>query len=66
MPSYDFKCKDCKTTFSIFASFSSIIGCRTSCPCCKSENIERVYSPPNVIYKGKGFYTTDNEKEEDS
>jgi putative FmdB family regulatory protein len=64
MPTYDYKCKDCKTTFSISASFTSMLGCKPTCPCCKSENIGRMYSTPNVIFKGKGFYSTDNEKKE--
>jgi putative FmdB family regulatory protein len=64
MPQYDYKCKDCKTAFSISASFTSMLGCKPSCPCCKGENIEKIYSAPNIIFKGSGFYNTDNKKEE--
>lgn len=64
MPVYEYMCKDCKTTFSISASFSSMLGCKVTCPCCKGENINKIFSPPTVIYEGKGFYTTDNNKKE--
>lgn len=64
MPEYNYKCKDCKIVFSISASFTSMLGCKPSCPCCKGENIEKIYSAPTIIFKGKGFYTTDNEKKE--
>lgn len=62
MPTYDYICENCKTTFSISTSFSSSISCEIACPCCHEENIHRLYSVPNVIFKGSGFHTTDNRK----
>jgi len=31
-------------------------------PCikCKGENIEKLLSPPSIIFRGSGFYKTDN------
>lgn len=65
MPIYDFRCNKCKTTFSVSTSFSSMIGCEMICPCCHSEDVEKLFKNFNVIFKGKGFYTTDTKKDED-
>lgn len=64
MPTYDYKCEKCKTTFSISASFSSMLGCVPSCPCCKSEDVKKFISRFDFVLKGKDFYNTDNKKEE--
>ena len=50
---------DCHTRFEIRRHFhdeSAVI-----CPQCHSE-MRRVFSPTTVIFKGSGFYTTDNGK----
>ena len=33
------------------------------CPACGGK-VSRVIQSPNVIYRGKGFYTTDNKSRE--
>jgi putative FmdB family regulatory protein len=57
MPSYDYKCKDCKTVISIIRSFDeSDPG--YECKTCGSSLI-RVYSVGAIKFNGSGFYSKD-------
>jgi len=59
MPIYDYSCTDCKKDFSVVAD-SPPKAKVLICPNCGSEKIFREWNAPPVIFKGKGFYTTDN------
>jgi len=66
MPSYTYKCNTCGASFEIFMSVSDYVTSTNNghkgieCPACKSEDIDRVFKVPGILYKGKGFYSTDN------
>lgn len=66
MPVYDFVCNKCKTTFSVSSSFSSMLNCETICPCCHTEDVRKLFKNFNVIFKGKGFYSTEEKKEKET
>jgi putative FmdB family regulatory protein len=66
MATYDYRCKTCETIFSISGSYSTLFGCHPACPCCRSENVNKIYGNISVIYKAKGFYATDNKKKENN
>ena len=54
MPTYEYKCQECKEIFSILVSFGEIN--KTSTPKCKrcgSKNVKRVYSSVTVITSKK-------------
>jgi putative FmdB family regulatory protein len=57
MPIYAYKCKNCDYRFDIRQRFSDEP--LTSCPSCDGQ-IRRVISPVGVVFKGSGFYVTDN------
>ena len=57
MPIYAYKCKNCEHRFEVRQRFSD--DTLTECPVC-SGNIRRVISPVGVVFKGSGFYVTDN------
>ena len=57
MPIYAYKCKSCEHRFEARQRFSD--DALTECPVCNG-NIRRVISPVGVVFKGKGFYVTDN------
>jgi putative FmdB family regulatory protein len=54
-------CKDCGAEFDVEGSWDSGFS-NVSCPGCRSGNIKRKFTMPGVIYKVKGFYTTDSKK----
>jgi putative FmdB family regulatory protein len=64
MPEYQYKCKECSTIFAVIRPITAIT--TITCPNCKSENIQQQYFAPKIIYKGKGFYVTDNAKKDKS
>ena len=49
---FDFVCSKCNKKFEAEKS---------CCPECGKE-AKKVYSAPGVIFKGKGFYSTDNRR----
>ena len=57
MPIYAYKCKSCEHRFEARQRFSD--NPLTECPVCNG-NIRRVISPVGVVFKGSGFYVTDN------
>ncbi len=57
---YLYICKDCNLEFE--SRFTE----EYECIYCGHNNVHRIYKSPTVIYKGKGFHTTDygNKKSE--
>jgi putative FmdB family regulatory protein len=59
MPLYEYQCLGCCARFELRRSFSDTSG--VTCPQCHGE-VQRVLSPVAVVFKGPGFYATDNGK----
>lgn len=59
MPLYEYKCLDCSTTFDLRRRFDDRSA--VTCPKCHGE-ARRLFSPVALMFKGPGFYTTDNRK----
>ncbi|MFC1968791.1 FmdB family zinc ribbon protein [Chloroflexota bacterium] len=59
MPLYEYQCMHCSTQFEIRCSSNDESA--VTCPKCHGEG-QRMFSPVSVIFKGSGFYTTDNRK----
>ncbi len=57
MPTYQYACPNCGNRFEIRQSFHD--DPLTECPQCHGV-IHRVISPVSIIFKGPGFYVTDN------
>ena len=57
MPTYDYKCSNCKHTFEYFQSMSSEP--LTNCPQCGGNLIRVIGTGSGPIFKGSGFYQTD-------
>lgn len=62
MPTYEFKCPACNIHFEVKNGFSQ--GPHGACPKCQAEG-QRVYNSVLVLYKGPGFYSTDNNRGQD-
>lgn len=60
MPTYEYECQKCKKTFEIFQSMKDKM--LTACPDkkCKGKVKRLIGSGGGFIFKGAGFYATDN------
>ena len=59
MPAYDYRCTACSKRFEITRSASD--SADVSCPDCGAPT-KRVFTPVGVVFKGSGFYSTDNQR----
>ncbi len=57
MPVYEYRCIVCGSEFDRMTSFSD--SSVATCPNGHSDT-QRVFSPPRIVFKGSGFYVTDN------
>jgi putative FmdB family regulatory protein len=58
MPTYTYKCENCGIRFDQYQKFSEEH--LTVCPECGEPTLHKVYQPVGIVFKGKGFYATDN------
>ena len=58
MPIYVYHCSNCDYQFDQYQRFTdeSLI----ICPECGRPTLHKVYQPVGIVFKGKGFYATDN------
>ena len=57
MPTYQYACTECGHAFEQFQSFSD--DALTVCPQCEGR-LRKVFNAVGVVFKGSGFYRTDN------
>lgn len=57
MPTYVYRCQTCGEELEIVQSFTDEP--LTICPNCDGE-LRKVFHPVGVVFKGSGFYKTDN------
>lgn len=57
MPLYEYECNDCGVRFERRQPITS--DALTECPECGGE-VRRLFHPVGIVFKGKGFYVTDN------
>jgi len=60
MPTYDYECKKCGHIFEVFQSISEEP--LKECPKCGYEVRRLIGGGAGIIFKGSGFYVTDNKK----
>ena len=63
MPRFDFLCAACNETFEHLLPMG---GAPPKCLKCGSKKVEKLLSPPPVIFKGSGFYKTDSGKKSEA
>ncbi len=56
MARYDYHCPACDATFEVEHPMSTRP--KVVCPSCGSE-AERLFDPSGIVFKGSGFYNTD-------
>ena len=57
MPTYQYTCTDCGNALEAVQKFTD--DALTECPTC-GGNLRKVFSAVGVVFKGSGFYRTDN------
>jgi putative FmdB family regulatory protein len=60
MPTYEYECRKCGHTFDALQSMKDPP--LSSCPKCRGKVRRLIGGGLGVIFKGSGFYTTDNKK----
>ncbi len=58
MPTYQYVCTSCEAPLEVVQSFSD--PSLTECPACDGGKLRKVFSAVGVVFKGSGFYRTDN------
>ena len=58
MPIYTYRCENCGVQFERRQKFSDEPLIR--CPECNKNSLRKVYLPVGIVFKGSGFYATDN------
>jgi putative FmdB family regulatory protein len=58
MPIYTYRCAECGVEFDQHQNFSDAP--LVKCPECGKKSLRKVFSPTGIIFKGKGWYATDN------
>jgi len=58
MPTYEYRCNSCGEHLEVVQSFSD--DALTKCPNCGKKALRKVFSPVGIVFKGSGFYKTDN------
>lgn len=59
MPLYDYQCNNCKNVVEIRHGFDDVH--TGACPACGGQ-MQRVFNPAPIVFKGSGFYVTDSRK----
>ena len=57
MPTYDYRCADCESTFEVFQRISA--KAEATCPSCGSTTPKRLISGGTFHLKGSGWYASD-------
>lgn len=63
MPVYEYECQNCSCRFEVKQGFDD--DPVAICPNCKGK-VRRLFASVPIIFKGSGFYVTDNRKSWDS
>ena len=58
MPIYTYRCENCGVQFERRQKFSD--DPLKQCPECSKNTLRKVYLPVGIVFKGSGFYATDN------
>jgi putative FmdB family regulatory protein len=58
MPTYTYQCENCGVRFDQYQKFTE--DTLVICPECNEPALRKVFQPVGIVFKGKGFYATDN------
>ncbi len=58
MPVYAYRCENCGVQFERHQKFSDKP--LAKCPECGKKKLRKLFQPVGIVFKGSGFYVTDN------
>lgn len=58
MPVYSYRCENCGVQFDRQQRFTDKT--LTKCPECGQKTLRKLFQPAGIVFKGSGFYVTDN------
>ena len=58
MPIYAYRCRSCGRHFERYQTFADVA--LRLCPECRKKTLDRIISLVGIVFKGPGFYSTDN------
>jgi putative FmdB family regulatory protein len=58
MPVYTYRCENCGVQFDRHLKFTDKP--LTKCPECGHKALRKLFQPAGIVFKGSGFYVTDN------
>lgn len=58
MPIYAYRCRSCGGEFERYQTFAD--AALRLCPECRKKTLNRIVSLVGIVFKGPGFYSTDN------
>jgi putative FmdB family regulatory protein len=58
MPIYSYRCTQCGVQFDRHQSYTDAT--LVKCPECGKNSLRKVFTPAGIIFKGSGWYATDN------
>lgn len=56
MPLYSYKCERCGECFDVRHGSNDKAD---KCPVCGSDKVEKLFTAPQIVFKGSGFYVND-------
>lgn len=59
MPTYGYRCQACQGEFDVWQRMSDAP--KAACPVCGGQG-KRLFFPAGLVFKGSGFYVTDNRR----
>lgn len=59
MPTYGYRCQSCEREFDVWQRMTD--ESKASCPTCGGSG-KRLFFPAGLVFKGSGFYVTDNRR----
>lgn len=60
MPVYTYRCESCGVQFDQHQSYDE--DPLVICPECREKSLQKLIQPVGIVFKGSGFYVTDNRK----
>lgn len=63
---YSYKCSECQYEFEMVLPIDCLATTDIVCPVCCSNKVKKKYNLFTLVFKGDGFYKTDNKQDKNN